>query len=761
MKIAIIHILVVVLVGVCSSGEAGHELPYYPSFYPQEIRIETVDPHAAAARLAKAAIHVYIGDTPVFGETIPDSVHAVQSLGSYLVLTFNPQSERTKNKAQRCAFAQTIATRLRQSQKDVLFHPYPVTPYHRDYLYHFDRIESAKKDYQAGDPHLSSVSFKVRTKGKFAEQLVQNTGSEAEWDALVEEIDVNHLIVGHSLHINGWFGPPWLKEGWFHAYLLLASWITEDSRKESVYALYQRLTTGTYQGLTERLNLERQLVSLLTQGCARVVLGYTVRREYLNAEYSAGIENTAIDSHTGLHTPLFLRTVKLKDFPWNGWLRVGLATKPAAAWNPIGGFTDAAGRLLWFAVGDPAFLPAPTNSSWLPNRIRPDTTVETPPAGVQVPRDAVLPALRTGVLQVVGETKRAQAKITYRIFTSKFHDQTPMTVADLLYPYIFAWRWSERIAQQETEYDPFIAQATAFVRERLAGIQVIRVDREIKNIGELQVLQETPIIEVYINYTALDPQHIASLAPPWSTLPWQLLVLMEEVVKRGWAAFSQEEAQRRGVVWLDLARNQALRDQMTDLVEEFARQGYRPDTLQDFVTVTEARERWAALQQFAQEHGHFLVTNGPYRLEQWTEDTPVLQVFRDLSFPLGVGTFDRYVFPPRATNLEVTLRPEAVHIQAMIEKIEKVQRDYITVKEALRSGARAGIYPVTARAHYLVVDPQGAVFKTGTASPGDDGGITIALSRPWKPGLYSVVLALFLNENFVHPEVQLVQYPVP
>ena len=39
-----------------------------------------------------------------------------------------------------------------------------------------------------------------------------------------------------------------------------------------------------------------------------------------------------------------------------------------------------------------------------------------------------------------------------------------------------------------------------------------------------------------------DPEQDAVIAPPWSTLPWHLLVLMEEAVERGWAAFSQEEA---------------------------------------------------------------------------------------------------------------------------------------------------------------------------------------------------------------------------
>ena len=61
--------------------------------------------------------------------------------------------------------------------------------------------------------------------------------------------------------------------------------------------------------------------------------------------------------------------MKLKDFPWNGWLALGIDGKPAAAWNPIGGMTDPFGRLLGFTVGDPALLPSPYESGWMLNRI--------------------------------------------------------------------------------------------------------------------------------------------------------------------------------------------------------------------------------------------------------------------------------------------------------------------------------------------------------------------------------------------------------
>src|SRR5260370_17432795 len=84
---------------------------------------------------------------------------------------------------------------------------------------------------------------------------------------------------------------------------------------------------------------------------------------------TGGVENVGFDSIAGLNSPMFLRTVKLKDFPWNGWLTLGIDKAPQAAWNPIAGFDDPFGHLLWSAVGDPALLPQPYDSGWILNRL--------------------------------------------------------------------------------------------------------------------------------------------------------------------------------------------------------------------------------------------------------------------------------------------------------------------------------------------------------------------------------------------------------
>ena len=169
--------------------------------------------------------------------------------------------------------------------------------------------------------------------------------------------------------MNGRLGPPWVRTGWFNAERLLGGYLSDPVLKAAAETTVRRLQTGDFNGLAERINLERGLVTLLTGGCRALMIGYTVKREYVNVEFSAGIENIGYDAITGLASPMFIRTVKLKDFPWNGWLTLGIADRAGSAWNPVGGMTDAFGRLMGFAVTDPALLPSPYETGWMLNRI--------------------------------------------------------------------------------------------------------------------------------------------------------------------------------------------------------------------------------------------------------------------------------------------------------------------------------------------------------------------------------------------------------
>ena len=745
-----------------TSAEADHALPFNPSYYPHEIQIKTVGLTSAKKLLSNNSLHAYIGGDPFVNGGIPQHLGYAESLGSYVVATFDVASTSWNQREKRCAGAGSLVSGLAENKGNYIFHPYPVTPYHEDYLQHFDLAESVKNKYRPGSERGSGLNVKIRAKGTLAERIVFSTSRPVEkgWDATVEEIGVEDLVSPRRIQLNGWLGPPWLKEGWFQSYLLLAGTVTDAETKQAVEVIYQRLVSGSYDSIVEQLNLERRLVLLLTQDCTRVVVGYTVRREYFNnSDYSEGVENIARDSQTGLNSPIFIRTVKLKDFPWNGWLRLGIDAKPSAAWNPIGGFTDPAGSLIWSAIGDPAMLPAPDNGSWLPNRATPTLiTVAPTNSTLSVPKDAVVPDPETGELRPVAANATAKAKILYRVLFSSFQDKTPMTAADVLYPFVFACHWGARDPRNQGQYDPLVDASTALARDWLAGLRVVRADTEVKDFGDMKFTFQVLIIELFVKHTLADLHQVASVASPWSSVPWHLMVLMEEAVKRGWAAFSAEEAKRRGVSWLDVVREQKIKDRMAGLINRFLQQKYIPKELKGFVSPAEAASRWAALKQFYRRRGHFLVTNGPYELVRWSGDVIVLRAFRDPTYPIGMGSFDHYAIPLKAYISKIDIKRDRLEISAEVERVFRFQRSYRVVRQAIADDSMGEIRPVLC--HYLVVGPEGDVLNAGTSEQEKAGKFTADLKGKLAPGIHTVMVALYEGENFVNPEIKKVRYRV-
>jgi hypothetical protein len=349
---------------------AGHEFPIYPSFYPHEIRIAAMTPDEAGAGLAANKVHAYLGPPP-FSAAIPESVKPIDTLGALVVVRVNPQRDADRGAA--CALAHATVREMAQragSDGVVRIHPYPVTPYDGDYLYYADRADAARARI-LGDAGGKAERVRVRVDDARLRDLVPASwrGEGTDWDVAIDAIDAAALTMPARHATNGWTGPPWLHAAWLRTVLLLGPQTGDAGADARIASLRARLEAGDYTGTAERVTLARALVDALAANCRAVVAGYTLRHEYVNDDYSAGIENIGYDSLAGLASPLFLRTVKLKDFPWNGWLSIGLDAQPKAAWNPIGGFTDRFGQLTWSALGDPAFLPQPGGAGWMLNRV--------------------------------------------------------------------------------------------------------------------------------------------------------------------------------------------------------------------------------------------------------------------------------------------------------------------------------------------------------------------------------------------------------
>lgn len=357
---------------VLDVARSGHEIPVYPSYYPHEITIAQVTPKDAAEQLPVGKIHAYIGDGLRLAEPPPESVGGVETLGSFVMVRVNPSSPGAADEPSACAMTGSVIRDLAARSPAFVVHPYPVTPFHGDYLHHVDRAEDAMARILGdnGSRNSAPPGLKVRAGSGIAPSIIRpEWQAGAEWDVEVVVVSAAALVARAETAMNGWIGPPWLKAGWFQAYLLLGGEALAEAQKRSIDEQVRRLESDVFETAAERVNLERSLVADLAANCRARIAGYTTRHVYFSTRFTAGIENIGYDSMTGFNSPIFLRTAKLRDFPWNGWLALGINAAPAAAWNPIAGFTDDVGRLMWSAVGDPAAIPSPYGAGQVFNRV--------------------------------------------------------------------------------------------------------------------------------------------------------------------------------------------------------------------------------------------------------------------------------------------------------------------------------------------------------------------------------------------------------
>lgn len=734
------------------AAHAGHEVSFYPSFYPQEIRIEPLAPEIAAQELADNKLHAYVGAAPRFGAQVPGHLKSVVSLGSLITASVNPRSGRAQGRDARCqALGRAIG--MLAERPDIVAHPYPVTPYHADYLDHADLVAEPARAKSEASGGASALT--VRAPDPSIESLLRPDlrFHPNDWDVEFAEVATGELARAAGAGLGAWPAPPAAKEGWFQTYHLLRAALGEPADRDRADAIYQLLARDAFKDDVEKLGLERDLVAALTRGCDRGVVGYRTRAEFYNDELSNGIENIAVDSQSGFNSPVFIRTVKLKDFPWNGWMRLGVATPPKAAWNPVAGFSDAPGRLVWATLGDDAYLPIPYNSRWVDNRVQihtgPDPRLKQ---SARAPAEAVLPESGSGLFRPVSPAKSATTKLTYRVLASPFHDGSEMETADLLYPFALAFRWGGGDTTSAA-FDPDVAQATRPMRERLKGIHVVRIEESVFNIADVAITYRHPIVDVYLEGgPSADPKGML-LAPPWSTVPWHVLALMEAAVERGIGAFSRGEAERRRVPWLDLVRDPEQRAKMTALVGEFAETGYRPKALETLVAPQAATARWRTLERFVATRGHLLVTNGGYRLTSWSPEAFVFEVFRDARYPIGFGTFDNLPYPPRALITGVEHVANRVVIAADVEYAVKEQRNRRIVRMPLKQDTVRGTFPIRRVVRYVVVDDSGKVAAAGTGKPQADGRFAVSLPPSLPPGPYTLSTAIFLDGNTINPQI--------
>jgi hypothetical protein len=135
-------VIILIAAVIATVARSGHEFPVYPGYYPHEIRIETMSPERAADSLLEGKIQAYVGREPHFTGRLPDSIRAIESLGSFVIVHINPESSLTRDNAAACAVARTVVRDIALRRGDMIFHPYPITPLDGDYIHTVDLADS-------------------------------------------------------------------------------------------------------------------------------------------------------------------------------------------------------------------------------------------------------------------------------------------------------------------------------------------------------------------------------------------------------------------------------------------------------------------------------------------------------------------------------------------------------------------------------------------------------------------------------------------
>ena len=211
---------------------------------------------------------------------------------------------------------------------------------------------------------------------------------------------------------------------------------------------------------------------------------------------------------------------------------------------------------------------------------------------------------------------------------------------------------------------------------------------------------------------------------------------------------------RRGVEWLDLVRSDDLKTRLAQMVDQFEQRAFRPEILQSLVSAEEARKRWAALSAFYRSHGHFLVTNGPYQLKSWSANSATIEAFRDLSYPLGVGSYDTYAIPRRGYVTGVQRDEGGLRLSADIEVVMKFMRDYQIVRQPMRLVDATVRKRAAPECRYVVMDASGRIAHVGVSLPREDLTFVVELDDRLPAGQYTVMAEILVNGNATNSEIE-------
>src|SRR5262249_57247405 len=141
----------------------------------------------------------------------PVDSRAIESLGSFIVVHVNPASPRAQDDASACAVVRTVMRAL-AAQGDFIAHPYPVTPFHGDYLHHADLATAAMARFPLDAAPVAGL--KIAARGSLAQSHPEWSARDADWDAEDDEVDAAEIEASAIFSVTGWIARPLVVDAW-------------------------------------------------------------------------------------------------------------------------------------------------------------------------------------------------------------------------------------------------------------------------------------------------------------------------------------------------------------------------------------------------------------------------------------------------------------------------------------------------------------------------------------------------------------------
>src|SRR5262249_4472681 len=142
------------------------------------------------------------------------------------------------------------------------------------------------------------------------------------------------------------------------------------------------------------------------------------------------------------------------------------------------------------------------------------------------------------------------------------------------------------------------------------------------------------------------------------------------------------------------------------------------------------------------------------KLKGWSGDSVALEAFRDLSYPLGVGSYDNYAVPRRGFITTVTQEDGQLTLSGDIELISKHMRSYEIERWPLLSVPAEALTRSTPEWRYMVTDSAGRVALAGQVALAEDASFHIDLRGRLPAGAFTMQAQIVVKGNTTAADIK-------